>query len=218
MFFRMKINKKQLISLIQNTETFTNPKIELEQYCIDANCAVDIIFYAGFEFNDIKQAFVIDLGAGTGRLSLTSALFKANYVLSVDIDISALKILKRNIFYLNLNHIVSPICADIKYFEISKNLLPVNMKITTIMNPPFGVQIKFADRAFLDKAFYFSDVVYSIHLSNPKVHKFISNYIKRFSWKVDNVLPFKMVLERTFPFHTQKLKEIDVLVYRFIKK
>jgi putative methylase len=214
----MKFNKKQLISLIQNTETFTNPKIELEQYSIDANCAVDIIYYAGFEFNDINQAFVIDLGAGTGRLSLVSALFKAKYVLSVDIDMNALKILKRNILSLNLNHTVFPICADIENFEISKKKLPKNMRITTIMNPPFGVQIKFADRAFLGKAFYFSDVVYSIHQSNPKVHKFISNYIKRFNWKIDNVLPFTMVLERTFPFHTQKTKKINVLVYRFIKK
>jgi len=214
----MKFNKKQLISLIQNTETFTNPKIELEQYSIDANCAVDIIYYAGFEFNDINQAFVIDLGAGTGRLSLVSALFKAKYVLSVDIDMNALKILKRNILSLNLNHTVFPICADIENFEISKKKLPKNMRITTIMNPPFGVQIKFADRAFLGKAFYFSDVVYSIHQSNPKGHKFISNYIKSFNWKIDNVLPFTMVLERTFPFHTQKTKKINVLVYRFIKK
>ena len=209
----MKFNKKQLNSLIQNTETFTNPKIELEQYSIDANCAVDIIYYAGFEFNDINQAFVIDLGAGTGRLSLISALFKAKYVLSVDIDMNALEILKRNIISLNLNHIVFPVCADIEYFEISKNLLPKDMRITTIMNPPFGVQIKFADRAFLGKAFYFSDVVYSIHLSNPKVHKFISNYIKRFNWKIDNVLPFNMVLERTFPFHTKKLR---ILMFLYI--
>ena len=54
----MKLNKKQLISLIQNTETFTNPKIELEQYSIDANCAVDIIYYAGLEFNDISGVLV----------------------------------------------------------------------------------------------------------------------------------------------------------------
>lgn len=214
----MKIRKKQLISIIQNTETFTNPKIELEQYSVNATCAVDIIYYAGFEFNDIKQAFVIDLGAGTGRLSIASALFKANYVLSVDIDVNALNILKRNIFSLELNHIVFPICADIEYFEISKKLIPKNMKITTIMNPPFGVQTKFADRPFLKSAFNFSDIVYSIHLLNPKVNKFISNYVKRFNWKIDNVFPFTMVLERTYLFHTQKTKKINVLVYRFIKK
>ena len=114
----MKFNKKELISIIQKTESFRHPKIELEQYTIDARCAVDIIYYAGFEHNDINKAFIIDLGAGTGRLSITSAFFKATYVLSVDIDIKALNILKRNVFTLDLNQIISPLCADIEYFEI----------------------------------------------------------------------------------------------------
>ncbi|NVM36647.1 MAG: 50S ribosomal protein L11 methyltransferase [Candidatus Lokiarchaeota archaeon] len=215
----MKLSKKELVSIIQNTESFNNPKIQLEQYCIDASCAVDIIYYAGFEHNDIDQStFIIDLGAGTGRLSIASAFFKAAYVLSVDIDLSALEILKENILSLELSHIISPLCADIEYLEISRRLLPKNMKITTIMNPPFGVQSKFADRPFLEKAFSFSDIVYSIHLANKKIQKFISNYAEKFKWKVDNLLPFYMVLERAFPFHTQKTKEINVDVYRFIKK
>ena len=214
----MKLSKKELISIIQSTESFSSPKIELEQYCIDAVCAVDIIYYAGFEYDDINKAFIVDLGAGTGRLSIASAFFKASYVLSIDIDIPALEILKKNILYLDLNHIVFPICADIEYFEISRKFLPKNMKITTIMNPPFGVQKKFADRVFLGRSFDFSDVVYSIHLENPKVHRFISNYINQYNWKIDNVFPFTMVLERSFPFHTQKTKKINVQVYRFIKR
>ena len=215
----MKLSKKELISIIQNTESFNNPKIQLEQYCIDAGCAVDIIYYAGFEFNDINQStFIIDLGAGTGRISIASAFFNASHVLSVDIDINALKILKKNVLSLELSHIISPLCADIEYLEISRRLLPKNMKITTIMNPPFGVQTKFADRIFLKKAFYFSDIVYSIHLANKKVYNFISAYINKLGWKIDNVLPFSMVLERQFPFHTQKTKKINVHIYRFIKK
>ncbi len=214
----MKFNKKELISIIQDTETFINPDIELEQYSIDARCAVDIIYYAGFEYNDIKNAFIIDLGAGTGRLSISSAFFNASYVLSVDIDMNALSILKRNILNLDLAQVIFPICADIDYLEISKKNLPKSMKITTIMNPPFGVQTKFADRSFLEKAFNFSDIVYSIHLANEKVQKFILKYIKKFPWKIDNLLPFNMVLERTFPFHSQKTKIINVNVYRFVKK
>lgn len=214
----MRISKKELISIIQNTETFTNPKIDLEQYCIDASCAVDIIYYAGFEFNDIEESIIIDLGAGTGRLSIGSALFNALYVLSVDIDMNALNILRKNILPLELDQVIFPICADIEYFEISRRLIPKNMKVTTIMNPPFGVQTKFADRAFLKKAFSFSDIVYSIHLANVKIQKFISNYIKKLNWKIDNVLPFTMVLDRTFPFHSKKAKKIDVHVYRFIKQ
>lgn len=214
----MKFNKKELISIIQNTETFTSPIIELEQYSVNASCAVDIIYYAGFEFNDINQAFVYDLGAGTGRLSIASAFFNASYVLSVDIDINALKILKKNVHSLELDNIIFPLCADIEFFEISQRAFLKKVKVTTIMNPPFGVQTKYADRIFLKKAFKFSDIVYSIHLANKKVFNFISTYINKLGWKIDNLLPFNMILEKTFPFHTQKTKKIDVHIYRFIKK
>ena len=214
----MKLNKKELISIIQNTETFTSPIIELEQYSVNASCAVDLIYYAGFEYNDINKAFIIDLGAGTGRLSIVSALFNASNVLSVDIDINALKILKKNVHSLELDNIIFPLCADIEFFEISQRAFLKKVKVTTIMNPPFGVQTKYADRIFLKKAFNFSDIVYSIHLANKKVFNFISTYTNKLSWKIDNVLPFNMILEKTFPFHTQKTKKIDVHIYRFIKK
>ena len=214
----MKLNKKELISIIQNTETFTNPIIELEQYSVNASCAVDLIYYAGFEYNDINKAFIIDLGAGTGRLSIVSALFNASNVLSVDIDINALKILKKNVHSLELDNIIFPVCADIEFFEISQRAFLKKVKVTTIMNPPFGVQTKYADRIFLKKAFNFSDIVYSIHLANKKVFNFISTYTNKLGWKIDDVLPFNMILEKIFPFHTQKTKKIAVHIYRFIKK
>lgn len=214
----MKLNKKELISIIQNTETFTSPIIELEQYSVNASCAVDLIYYAGFEYNDINKAFIIDLGAGTGRLSIVSALFNASNVLSVDIDINALKILKKNVHSLELDNIIFPLCADIEFFEISQRAFLKKVKVTTIMNPPFGVQTKYADRIFLKKAFNFSDIVYSIHLANKKVFNFISTYTNKLGWKIDNVFPFNMILEKTFPFQTQKTKKIDVHIYRFIKK
>jgi len=214
----MAISKKEFIFRIQNTETFIDPKVELEQYSIDASCAVDIIYIAGFEFNDINQKIIVDLGAGTGRLSIASTFFKPAYVLSVDIDLSALFILKKNIKKLQLENIIFPICTDVKYFEISKFLLLKNSQITTIMNPPFGVKKRTADRIFLERAFAFSNIVYSIHLANKGVHNFISNFIRKYNWKIDYVLPFNMILERSFQFHEQKKKKINVNLYRFIKK
>ena len=214
----MAISKKEFIFRIQNTETFIDPKVELEQYSIDASCAVDIIYIAGFEFNDINQKIIVDLGAGTGRLSIATTFFKPAYVLSVDIDLSALFILKKNIKKLQLENIIFPICTDVKHFEISKSLLPKNSQITTIMNPPFGVKKRTADRIFLERAFAFSNIVYSIHLANKGVHNFISNFIRKYNWKIDYVLPFNMILERSFQFHEQKKKKINVNLYRFIKK
>ncbi|TKJ27078.1 MAG: DNA methylase [Promethearchaeota archaeon Loki_b31] len=213
----MEINKKDLISLVQQTKIFTSPKIELEQYCTDANSAVDIIYFAGVEFNDIKNRLIFDLGAGTGRLSISCAYLQAKYVLSIDIDFDAIKILKGNVKDLDLEAVILPICADINRFEISAQLFPKELNITTIMNPPFGVQKKTADRFFLQKAFAFSDVVYSIHLANEKVHNFISKFVSSKNWSINYVLPFNLVLERSFPFHTKKTKKVAVNVYRFIK-
>jgi putative methylase len=213
----MKINKKQLISIIQNTESFIKPKIELEQYCIDALSAVDIIYFAGFEFNDIPNKFVIDLGSGTGRLSIASALLNASIVLSVDIDLLALNTLKKNILRLGLENVIFPLCNDVKYLEFSKKTLFSNLKITTIMNPPFGVKKRTADRIFLEKAFSISDVVYSIHLAGDKVFNFISKFCEKFNWHIDNFFLYKMILERSFQFHTKEVKSIDVNIFRFVK-
>ncbi|MFW9951264.1 MAG: METTL5 family protein [Candidatus Thorarchaeota archaeon] len=195
-----------------------NPKIELEQYCIDAQSAVDIVYFAGVEFNDIKDQLVIDLGTGTGRLSIACAYLRASYILSVDIDMNALRILKKNIYDLGLENIILPICSDVNHFDIVRELLPMDLHITTIENPPFGVQKKTADRFFLQKAFSFSDVVYSIHLANQKVHQFLTSFIKKFNWKIDYVFPFQLKLDRTYEFHTLKTKSINVNIYRFKRK
>ena len=81
------INKRELISIIQSTEPFSDPKVEYEQYCIDAVSAVDIIFFAGFEFNDIQDRLIIDLGSGTGRLSIASDFIRAYQVIGIDFDL-----------------------------------------------------------------------------------------------------------------------------------
>lgn len=129
----------------------------------------------------------------------------------------AIKVLKGNVKDLDLEAVILPVCADINRFEISAQIFPKELNITTIMNPPFGVQKKTADRFFLQKAFAFSDVVYSIHLANEKVHNFISKFVSSKNWNINYILPFNLVLERSFPFHTKKTKKVAVNVYRFIK-
>ncbi len=178
---------------------------------------MDITYFAGFEFNDIENKLVFDLGCGTGRLSIASIFLKAFSVISVDVDWNALKILQINVKNLNLNDFIFPLCANMKYFNVSKLNLPKNLKITTIMNPPFGIKTIRADRIFLEKAFSFSNVVYSIHLSGEKIRKFLTKYVKRFNWRIDNIYSFNMRLEKSFYFHSQKSKDIDVDLYRIIK-
>ena len=193
------------------------PKVELEQYCIDATSTVDIAYFAGFEFHDIENNVLFDLGAGTGRISIASAFFRPKIVISVDIDPLALLILKKNIQNLEVKSLIHPLCTDISFIDFSRWKFLNQSKVTTIMNPPFGVQKNKADRNFLALAFKISDIIYSIHLTNKKVHNFIKSYSSQFNWKIDYSLPFNMILERSFSFHTKKRKQIDVTIYRFVK-
>lgn len=204
--------------MIQKTEPFSDPQVELEQYTIDAKCAVDIAYIAGVEFDDIREHFIFDFGTGTGRLSLASAFFNPHKIVSIDIDCSALRRLRLNALSLNLWDKIDPICTEISKFEPNLGFLKQKINITTIMNPPFGVQRKRADRSFLKKSFSLSDVIYSIHLNNEKVTKFISKFANEHQWRIDFIFPFNMVLEHSFWFHTQKKKNIDVNLFRFIKR
>ena len=212
------MKKKNLISIIQSTASFSEPKIELEQYSIDAISAVDIAYFAGFEFNDIHKNLIIDLGTGTGRLSLASSFFNPIKVIGIDLDWSAVQIFKKNILHLNLEHLIYPICMEVRNFSLDKNFILDEIQITTIMNPPFGVQKKRADRAFLMSAFTYSNVIYSIHLDHQDVFNFISKFVRKNGWKIDYSFPFQMRLERSFPFHSKKMKEINVRIYRIIEQ
>ena len=212
------MKKKNLISIIQSTASFSNPRIELEQYCIDAISAVDIAYFAGFEFNDIHKNLIIDLGTGTGRLSLASSFFNPIKVIGIDLDWSAIQIFKKNIFHLELQHLIYPICMDVSNLTLHRDFLLDEIQITTIMNPPFGVQRKRADRVFLMSAFTYSNVIYSIHLDHQDVFKFITKFVGKNGWVIDYSFPFQMRLERSFPFHSKKMKEINVRIYRIIKQ
>ncbi len=212
------MKKKDLITLIQDTDCFIDPDVALEQYCTDAVSAVDIAYFAGVEFDDIEDKILVDFGAGTGRLTLASAFLNPKCIISVDIDKAALRILIKNVKKLDLTSPIHPICADLEYlpiwFQEKRDLFP----ITTIMNPPFGVQTRRADRVFLERAFSFSNVVYSLHLSGNENQKFIKHFVSKFGWKIDYSFPYVLLIEHLYEFHQLKSKKVMVDVYRFIRQ
>ncbi len=141
-----QLKKSEFINLIQSLKSFQNPKIEYEQYQTDAIATADLFYHIAFEFGDLSDNLIVDLGAGTGNFTIAAALLGASKVISVDFDSDALKILEENAINLNLLNRIHIIQANLRDKDISKEIICLkkeyfneSSKIVVVSNPPFGV-------------------------------------------------------------------------------
>ncbi len=74
-----KIKLKQLIEYLEDIETFSEPKVELEQYQTTPQVAAEMLHYISDRIEDFWNCNVIDLGCGTGILGIAAALSGAGY-------------------------------------------------------------------------------------------------------------------------------------------
>lgn len=197
--------KKQLEMAIQSIPPHPNPKVELEQYSTPAIIAADLLWNA-YSLGNIENSEIIDLGCGTGILSIGSLLLGAEKVTGVDIDEESLAIARLNSENLNIEFV----CCDISDFNCFDGCDVV------IQNPPFGSQKKSergADLKFIDKAKECSPrVIYSFHMASTE--KFIIDYFKKSGFVVTHIFRYKFILPKIYDFHTKESKEVDVIVIR----
>jgi len=193
------MKKKKLEIFLESLDGFKDPKITLEQYVTPPPIAAEIVMNAYLN-KDLN--IVYDLGCGTGILAIASALLGA-YSVGVDIDREALVIAKRNSIKAEVE--IELIQNDVRFFEVSK-------RGTVIMNPPFGIQKRFADRIFIEKALEIGDVVYSIH--SIESEEFITKRARVKGFKITHLWKVKMPLRKTYLFHEKPFKYIPVEIYR----
>ncbi len=196
--------KKELEITLEKLEGFKRPNIKLEQYVTPPSLAAEIVVNA-YLMSDLK--YVVDLGCGTGMLTIASSLFGARAV-GVDIDRNALFIARNNSKRFDLN--CDFIRCDINKLELRKK------DFTVIMNPPFGIHKKHADRPFLLKAMEISRVIYSIHSAGSD--KFIKKCSEDNDFKITHLWYYSIPLRRTYEFHEKEFKHIPVEVYRMERK
>ncbi len=220
------IRKLDLELFLASLESMPNPKWELEQYTTPEQIAANILYIAAYTHGDIVGKKVLDLGCGTGRLGLGAAFLGAEAVVGVDVDAEAIAVAKRNAEKAGLADRVQWLNGDISlvtgYFD------------TVLQNPPFGVQNREADRAFLVKALQSADKVYSLH-NHPEVDErlikmlknsqgfiqvqpspFLERFIAKQGGTVTAVYAMLMTIPKMFDFH-RKLKHdfvIDLYVIR----
>ena len=193
---------KNLEIRLQKVAGFEKPKVEFEQYMTPAPLAARFLFDA-FLHGDIEGMKVLDLGCGTGMLSVGAALLGGD-VTGVDGDSSALLTAEKNAASQKL---------DITFRQeiIRSETAEADAYDTVIMNPPFGAQNEHADRPFIEAALISAPVVWGIF--NKGSIPFIKAYTKD-SAEITDKVAAKLSIPRQFFFHTKDIMEIPVEIVR----
>jgi putative methylase len=221
------IRKLDLEMFLSEIAPQPTPQVQLEQYTISPSIASSMLFMAAYANNAIVGKAVLDLGCGTGRLSLGAAYLGAKEVVAVDVDRLAIKTAVENSMEVGLTGKVQWVLSDIAAV--------VGRFDTILENPPFGVQMREADRAFLVKALEVGSSVYSLH-NHPEVDlqlikklkakggflqvlpsPFLERFIRQHGGAVKAVYAMLMTIPRMFDFHT-KLKHDFVIDLYVIQK
>jgi putative methylase len=220
------IRKLDLERFLASVVPQPNPQVHLEQYTVSEQIAANMLFIAATANDDVTGKSVLDLGCGTGRLALGASFVGAKEVVGIDIDRSAIQTAsqnKKNTGLSNVQLILGGIDTIYGCFD------------TVLQNPPFGVQTREADRAFLVKALEVGKSIYSLH-SHPEVDArlikqlkasqgflqvqaspFLERFIAQHGGFVTAVYAMVMTIPKMFDFHT-KLKHDFVIDMYVIKK
>ena len=164
---RRLIRKLDLELFLAQLAPQPNPQAQLEQYTTSEGIAANMLYLAAYTNGDIVGKSVLDLGCGTGRLGLGAAYLGAADVVGIDIDPAAIKTARQNASKVELaaQWINGDISSIAGHFD------------TVLQNPPFGVQTREADRAFLVKALEVGDSIYSLH-NHPEVDERLIKMLK----------------------------------------
>ncbi|HIH29691.1 MAG TPA: methyltransferase [Thermoplasmata archaeon] len=197
------MKQRQLEIILQQLPKPTKPNPHLEQYTTPATIAADVIFTA-YNWGDIQDKVVVDLGCGTGILATGAFLMGAEKVQGYDIDPNVIAIAQDHAAA--HKHSIEFYTQDITSIQTTCD--------TVIMNPPFGAQkanLK-ADRKFIEKGFEIASIIYSFHLKKtiPFLEKMITALHGEITLQKDYEFPIKW----TFDFHYKQVVNYKVTLLR----
>ncbi|MFC7226773.1 METTL5 family protein [Salinirubellus salinus] len=187
---------------------FEEPRAGLEQYHTPAELAAHIVHVADLQ-GDVEGRTVVDLGSGTGMLSLGAALRGPDLVVGVELDPAALATARENERRVGTR-------TDVEWVRADATDPPLRRRerTTVLMNPPFGAQRgnEHADRAFLATAARLADVSYSVH--NAGSREFVEAFAADEGGEVTHAFRAELELPHQFEFHSEAERVLDAEVFR----
>jgi putative methylase len=200
--------KAELETQLAVVAGFERPDAELEQYPTPPWLAAHVVHLADLA-GDVSGRTVVDLGAGTGMLSLGAALRGPARVVGVELDRAALAVARANRTRVGTTTPIHWVQAD-----ATRAPLCLSEPTTVVMNPPFGAQdgAEHADRGFLATAAEIAEVSYSVH--NAGSREFVEAFAADAGGEVTGAWRAAFELDRQFDHHRADRREIDVEVYR----
>lgn len=200
--------KRQLARRLGVVAGFDEPDASLEQYRTPPGVAAYLVHLADLN-GDVAGRTVVDLGAGTGMITLAAALRDPARVVGVDIDPKPLSTARANQDRIGTETRIAWLRADAADLPLC-----LAEPVTVVMNPPFGAQSgnEHADRRFLGTAAEISTVSYSIH--NAGSTEFVESFTADNDGEVTAAYRSTLSLPRQFAFHDDDKHEIDVELFR----
>lgn len=198
--------KKKELAIALSALTPVYHSHTLEQYTLHGDTAAEILIYA-YDFGDIYEKRVADLGCGAGILGIGALLLGARFVVFADCDEDALSTAAENV------RATKGLKADNVRFQCSTVENVCCTADTVIQNPPFGTRKRGVDVQFLLKATEVAPVVYSLHKKGNAA--FLS---RKTGHVLTHVKEMEIPLFRSYPFHAKKVVNIRVELLRFEKR
>ena len=204
----MRLTKKGLEKIVEGIPPPSKPKIRYEQHTTPSWIAADFIWKLYFSGKVLNKT-VIDMGAGTGRLSIPLILLGAREAVALDVDEDVVMELMSNAKVFNIMDKIHIVLCDATYSPLRKTGSSI-----IIMNPPFGTVIKGLDTKFLLEAMRLSDEIYSFHLSSEKTRKYLSMKAGEKGYNLRVINTYYMELKQIFEYHVSRLRRVRVdLIY-----
>ena len=201
------MRQRHLAMRLSSLKSHPCHSVELEQYPTEGNLAA-----AWLTKIDLGDSFegkhILDLGAGNGVLGIGAAFLGAKQVTMVECDKTALDIIDENIAEVEGNEFLKTI-----HHRVDGSAIELDSTVDiAIMNPPWGVQTKHADRAFFETLFAMN--IPLIHFIHSIDAGHLAALAKSNGYAIHSIYQTDFRLPAVYSHHKQQQGSTRIRCYR----